>query len=144
MTTHPTDQLTLTTVAVDAYTLSIHIDGDLDYDSAGALPATVDAALAAYPGGRDLRLDCGRLGGCDSMGLSELLAVRRRTGAAGVRLHLDDRPRTLERLLELTGIEEFLTADPAAAGKDAADPSEERDNTAQRQDRRPSAGPPNG
>ncbi|MYS23542.1 anti-anti-sigma factor [Streptomyces sp. DvalAA-14] len=144
MTTHPADQLALTTVAVDPYTLRTAIVGDLDYDSAAELLEEVEAGLAAHPGTRDLRLDCGRLGDCDSMGISVLLTVHRRTAAAGVRLHLDERPPVLERLLDLTGIAEFLTADPAAADADAAEPPAEQGAATERQDRRPSAGPPNG
>ncbi|MGE6732696.1 STAS domain-containing protein, partial [Streptomyces sp. NPDC059900] len=54
-----------------------------------------------------------------SMGLSILLMIHRRTTAAGVRLHLDDRPAKLNRLLTLTGTLDHFTA-PAASG---AEPS---------------------
>ncbi|WP_405578510.1 STAS domain-containing protein [Streptomyces sp. NBC_01190] len=134
--------LSLATVAVDARTLRITIAGDLDYDSAWELPEAIDAGLVAYPGIRELRLDCAGLGDCDSMGLSVLLGVHRATVRTGIRLFLDDRPPALERLLDLTGTLEFLTADPAAdSGGEAAD---ERRDASERQTRRPSASPPSG
>ncbi|WP_329129733.1 STAS domain-containing protein [Streptomyces sp. NBC_01476] len=136
MSTLPETPLILTTVVVDAATARTVIDGDLDFDTAGELVTAVEDGLAAQPGLRDLHLDCGRLGVCDSVGLSVLLTVHRRTSAAGVRLHLDDRPPALDRLLEVTGTLEFLTADPAAGAEERADPRE-------RQTGRPSAGPPN-
>jgi hypothetical protein len=45
--------------------------------------------------------------------LSALLAVHRRTSAAGARLHLDNRPLHLERILQITGVLDHLTATPA-------------------------------
>ncbi|MFE9808928.1 hypothetical protein [Streptomyces sp. NPDC005548] len=58
----------------------------------------------------DPRLVFAGLSGIDSMGLSVPLMIRRRTDAARVRLHLDERPPQLERLLEITGTLDHLTA----------------------------------
>ncbi|MFE5144561.1 STAS domain-containing protein [Streptomyces fagopyri] len=108
MTTHP-HHLRLNTVdSQDSVRIEVH--GDLDYDSADLLVEEVTARLAARPALRHLHLHCADLGGIDSMGLSALLMIGRRTTVAGVRLHLDDRPANLNRLLELTGTLDYLTA----------------------------------
>ncbi|MBW5247950.1 STAS domain-containing protein [Streptomyces sp. P01-B04] len=109
MTTHP--HLRLTTVdAQDSVRIEAH--GDLDHDSAGLLLREVTDQLSARPAMTDLHLLCAALGTVDSMGLSALLMIGRRTAAAGVRLHLDDRPAKLDRLLRLTGTLDHLTAPP--------------------------------
>jgi anti-anti-sigma factor len=139
--------LHLSTAAEDARTLRVAVRGDLDYDTAEELLEAVDAGLTAYPGTRELRLDCGGLSHCDSMGLSVLLTVHRRTSAAGIRLRLDDRPQPLDRLLDVTGTLEFLTADPADPATQAANEQDPRPeapaDSPELQSRRPSAGPPN-
>lgn len=108
MTTLPPTHLRLTTVALEDG-LRVEIDGDLDYDSADRLLETVTEQLAERPGLGRLHLHCAGLGVTDSMGLSILLMIRRRTTAAAVQLHLDDRPANLDRLLEITGTLEHLT-----------------------------------
>ncbi|QIQ01499.1 STAS domain-containing protein [Streptomyces liangshanensis] len=118
MTTTPSPRLRLTTVDTDA-TVHIELHGDLDYDQADRLLEAVTAKLAEHPRLEDLHLHCAGLGTVDSMGLSALLMIHRRAAAAGVRLHLDDRTTTLDRLLTLTGTREHLTSFPA----DAAHPS---------------------
>ncbi|MFJ3439376.1 STAS domain-containing protein [Streptomyces cyaneofuscatus] len=110
MTTHP-HHLQLTTVDTqDSVRIEAH--GDLDHDSAGLLLDEVAGQLAARPAMTDLHLHCADLGTVDSMGLSALLMIGRRTTAAGVQLHLDDRPARLDRLLRLTGTLDHLTAPP--------------------------------
>ncbi|MFH9500530.1 hypothetical protein [Streptomyces globisporus] len=59
--------------------------------------------------------------------LSALLMIGRRTTVAGVRLHLDDRPAYLDRILELTGTLDYLTT-PVPSG--AAKPSVTEDMAA--------------
>ncbi|MEU0039362.1 MULTISPECIES: hypothetical protein [unclassified Streptomyces] len=49
------------------------------------------------------------------MGRSTLLMIRRLADLAGVRLHRDERPLALERLLDSTGTLHHLTA-PRAEG----------------------------
>lgn len=110
MTTHP-HPLQLT--AVDGEdSVRIELRGDLDYDNADLLVREAVARLAARPGLTDLHLKCAEIGAVDSMGLCALLTIARRTTEAGVRLHLDDRPARLERLLSLTGTLDHLTAPP--------------------------------
>ncbi|MFE1289851.1 STAS domain-containing protein [Streptomyces sp. NPDC058751] len=113
MTTSHPPAFTLT-VDVQPAALVIHVAGDLDHETCDELTRAVDRYLVAPgdPGGRfpDLHVDFAGLGSIDSMGLAALLMIRRRTDAAGVRLHLDQRPRGLDRLLEITGTLEHLTA----------------------------------
>ncbi|MGW5639388.1 STAS domain-containing protein [Streptomyces sp. NPDC003832] len=95
-------------------TIRIEIIGDLDYDTADQLLEEATAQLASRPQPVDLHLHCGGLGTVDSMGLSALLMIGRLTAAAGVCLHLDDRPPALDRLLDITGTHDYLTAGAAA------------------------------
>ncbi|MGW5861405.1 STAS domain-containing protein [Streptomyces sp. NPDC055239] len=109
MTTTPPSPLRLTTVDTED-TVRIELHGDLDYDNADHLLRAVTDKLAEHPRLGDLHLHCAGLDVIDSMGLSILLMVHRRTSAAGVRLHLDDRTAKLDRLLALTGTLDHLTA----------------------------------
>lgn len=127
MTTTPSAGLRLTTVDTDD-TVRIEVSGDLDYDNADLLLAAVTARLAERPRLDDLHLHCGGLGTVDSMGLSVLLMIHRRTTEAGVHLHLDDRTEELNRLLAITGTLNHLTAPPAGtanASHGAAEPTTE-------------------
>ncbi|MFJ8096483.1 STAS domain-containing protein [Streptomyces griseofuscus] len=115
MTTLLHAHLQLTTVDAEDR-LRIEIEGDLDFGTADFLLETVSTQLAARPELNHLHLHCAGLGMADSMGLSSLLMIRRRTSAAGVQLHLDDRPESLDRVLEITGTFEHLTgASPTAS-----------------------------
>lgn len=119
MTAMPSGPLRLTYADADADaddTVRIELRGDLDHHCADLLLDAVTRLLAGRPRPRDLHLDCSGLAATDSSGLSALLMVRRHTDAAGVRLHLDGRPAHLDRLLELTGTLEHLTA-PDAGGR---------------------------
>ncbi|MBT1100004.1 MULTISPECIES: STAS domain-containing protein [Streptomyces] len=110
MTTHP-HQLRVTTLETqDSVRVEVH--GDLDYDNADLLVHEVTAQLTARPGLTDLHLHCAEIGAVDSMGLCALLMISRHTAAAGVRLHLDERSAKLDRLLDLTGTLDHLTAPP--------------------------------
>lgn len=107
------------TQAETADTVCIGLIGELDHSRAHLLLDTATRVLADRPDLRELRLKCAGITGVDPMGLSTLLMVRRRTDAAGIRLHLDDRPARLDRLMELTGTLEHLT--DTAADADPAD-----------------------
>ncbi|MFI9835158.1 STAS domain-containing protein [Streptomyces sp. NPDC051913] len=91
-------------------TVRIEITGDLDYDTADLLLQQATAQLSARPGLQDLHLHCAGIGIVDSTGLSILLMIGRRATAARVRLHLDERPAPLNRLLSITGTLEYFTA----------------------------------
>lgn len=99
----------------------IHVAGDLDYGSTGLLLDNVSELLAEPAGWQDLHLDFAELAFCDSAGLSTLVVIHRRVTAAGLRLHLDQRPAQLERILRVTGLLEFLTTRPASLSSDESD-----------------------
>ncbi|ANI42755.1 STAS domain-containing protein [Mycolicibacterium vaccae] len=108
------------TLAVQRTAPSAHIRvaGDLDYGSSGLLLDTVRDLLRAPSALQDLHLDFTDLAFCDSAGLSSLVLIHRQTAAAGVQLHLDQRPAQLQRILDVTGLLEFLTTRPAAQQPD--------------------------
>jgi anti-anti-sigma factor len=91
--------------------LTVTVDGPLDFDTAQELLETVGTALSGPLEQRTLAVDLAGLTLCDSMGLSALLSIRRRTDAVGVRLLLVRRPHLLNRLLELTGTYAYLTGE---------------------------------
>ena len=84
--------------------------GDLDYVTTREVVEAVSRLLVEQPVLRHLHLDCAMLTFCDSAGLSGLLQIHRRVSRAGVQLHLEDRPPHLERILQITGTLEYLTA----------------------------------
>ncbi|GHI84931.1 STAS domain-containing protein [Streptomyces xanthophaeus] len=105
------------------------LHGDLDHYWADILLEAVEAVLAGHTGLHEVRLHCAGLTAVDSSGLSALLMIRRRTSAAGVRLYVEERPLRLERLLELTGTLEYLTA--PEAGAQGAGPGRQRQRAAE-------------
>ncbi|HEY2206353.1 MAG TPA: STAS domain-containing protein [Pseudonocardia sp.] len=100
--------------------VTIRLDGDLDHLTTDELVARVRALLDERRPAH-LHLDFARLGFCDTTGLSGLLMVHRLTSGSGVTLHLDNRTRPLNRLLEVTGTLRHLTAPPGPAGVGTAD-----------------------
>lgn len=103
-------------VAVEAGTASarLRVAGDLDYDTGDELIQHARGCLDAHPELHDLHLDFADLRFCDSTGLSALLMVHRTTTAANIRLHLDNPPDFLERILATTGVRRlFLPAPPS-------------------------------
>ncbi len=109
----PSDHLSLTTVDTkDRVRIEVH--GDLDRDTADLLLEEVTLRLRPQPGIQHLHLHCAELGTIDSIGMSTLLMVQRLTTAAGVRLHLDERPANLNRMLRITGtLDHFCVSQPA-------------------------------
>ncbi|WP_372665419.1 STAS domain-containing protein [Amycolatopsis kentuckyensis] len=113
--------MTLTCTWVpDGETARVTITGALEFATAATLLHLVTDRLAD-DGIRDVRLDCAGLAFCDSSGLSTLLLVHRAVTGAGARLHLDNRPRSLDRLLAVTGTAAYLTgeAPPSRARLDS-------------------------
>ncbi|MDF3301530.1 STAS domain-containing protein [Streptomyces tropicalis] len=112
MTTLSPGPFDVTVVESAPTALTVHVSGDLDYDTSEELVELVTRHLTRVgPAGEweDLRLDFAELTWLDSMGLSALLMIRRRTGAARVTLHLDNRPDFLDRMLDVTNTYDHLT-----------------------------------
>ncbi|MET7746680.1 STAS domain-containing protein [Streptomyces sp. NPDC005385] len=113
------ESLRVTTAQAGATGGVVHLQvtGYLDYDSADSFLAATTHPLTSAPGLRHLHLDCAGLTGIDSMGLSMLLMLHRRTTAAAVILHLDNRTAALDRLLDMTGTMDYLMPTAAASGQ---------------------------
>lgn len=113
MTTSPPERvLTVTATSADPHVVHIHLDGELDHGTADELLEFVRGQLDDHPELTDLHLKCDRLTFCDSMGLSALLTIRRRTRENGARLHIDDRTPALNRILAVTGLLRHLVDQP--------------------------------
>jgi anti-anti-sigma factor len=106
------------TIDTTARSATLRLSGALDYLTTTSLVQAVTTLLAETPGLRDLRLDTGEMTFCDSAGLSGLIQAHRQTAAAGIQLHLDNRLPHFDRLLDLTGVLEYLTAAPAGEAAD--------------------------
>lgn len=120
-------KFTLTTDPM-ARSAGVHVAGDLDFQTTGELVDAVCALVSDRPGLAHLRLDFAELTFCDSAGLSGLLDIHRHAAASGVQVHLDRRPAHLDRILDITGILEHLTARPAV--DDGAAPAARTDPAA--------------
>ncbi|MFJ9624184.1 STAS domain-containing protein [Streptomyces sp. NPDC101181] len=86
----------------------LRLSGDLDYDTSHQLVSRAVDGMAGAPDARDLYLDCAGLSLCDSMGVSALLQVHRDAAARRVRLHVDNAPPFLERIIRITGIQHLF------------------------------------
>jgi len=100
------------TLSSDSSSRSARIDisGDLDYGHTSQLLSTVSELLSGSAAPLDLHLNFAELTFFDSTGLSALLQVHQKAAQAGARLHLDNRPAHLDRVLEITGTMEYLTS----------------------------------
>lgn len=110
-------------VATTGPSACVQVSGDLVYATVDAMVDTVGQLLGQQSAPAHLHLDLSELAFCDSAGLSGLLLVHRRSCQAGVHLHLDHRPRCLDRILDLTGtFEHLVTAPNPDAGTASPDP----------------------
>jgi len=109
---------------------TVRIAGALDAETTDEFVDTASQLLEANPGLRALHFDCADLTFCDSVGLSGLLLIERRTSGVGVDLHLDNRPSYFERVLDITGILEYVTGRSAkATPAPAEEPNDDRGET---------------
>ncbi|MGV0722500.1 STAS domain-containing protein [Mycolicibacterium elephantis] len=90
--------------------IRVTVSGDVDFGQAAYLIDTVADLLSAHPDVQELHLDFTKLTFLDSTGLSALLQIHRQTTELGARMHLDNRPAHLDRILEITGLLDYLTA----------------------------------
>ncbi|OBH15920.1 MULTISPECIES: STAS domain-containing protein [unclassified Mycobacterium] len=113
-------------VTVTGRSACVRVSGDLVYETVDAMVDAADRLLSAVPSPAHLHLDLSGLAFCDSAGLSGLLLVHRRSCQAGVQLHLDQRPRFLDRILDLTGTFEHLVTAPRGDAGSRNAPGESR------------------
>ncbi|BBX19591.1 anti-anti-sigma factor [Mycolicibacterium duvalii] len=100
------------TVTHSAPAARVQVAGDLAYGSTAALTDTVTELCRDTADLDRLHLDFADLTFCDSAGLSALLQIHRRLCLAGIGLQLDHRPAHLERILDVTGLLDYLTTTP--------------------------------
>lgn len=112
--------LDIATQSTSPESITVHVVGDVDYLTTATLVATVTDLLATAPALRDLRFELTGMSFCDSAGLSGFIQIHRRTSSAGIHLHLDDMPPHFERILDLTGVLEHLTAPPSGVDESVA------------------------
>ena len=113
-------------VAVTGRSACVQVSGDLVYETVDAMVDAAGRLLSAVPAPAHLHLDLSQLAFCDSAGLSGLLLVHRRSCQAGAQLHLDHRPRFLDRILDLTGTFEHLVTTPHGDAGSHSAPGETR------------------
>ncbi|MET0135716.1 MAG: STAS domain-containing protein [Kibdelosporangium sp.] len=96
-------------MAPKPHVLRIRLAGDVDFETAAELQQVALEQVEQRPLLRELHIDCAAVRAIDSTGLSVLLMIRRLADEADVRLHLDNRPATVDRVLNLTGTLRHLT-----------------------------------
>ena len=105
----------LTAEIVDGLVPVIRVRGELDLSTAGRLCRTVQAVAGARRRTRVL-LDLSELQFCDSTGLRALVGAVREVEISGGRAALVVPPDgMLARILDLSGLGEFLRVSPTAA-----------------------------
>jgi anti-sigma B factor antagonist len=87
-----------------------HLAGELDLSVRSDVVERVMGALAEQrPAPDRLVVDLGEVSFCDSSGLGALLDIQRIAGDSGVSLALRAVPPAVDRLLELTDVDGWLT-----------------------------------
>jgi anti-anti-sigma factor len=110
------------TVEAGSGTACIQLTGSLDYATSDELVHHAERCLTGHPHLQDLRLDCTGLDFCDSMGISALLMIHRKTTTRLVRLHLDHPPPSLERILSITGVADLFSPTRSASVRNRLTP----------------------
>jgi len=87
----------------------LHVNGELDLSSLSQFLVAIDEALEAEP--VVIELDLGELGFMDSSGVGAYVDAFRRAKARNVSLVIGERSRVVNRVLQLSGVEEALAAD---------------------------------
>jgi anti-anti-sigma factor len=115
MTDLPSSEFTLG-VLERGPALIVRVIGELDHDTSDDLVRTVAGRLTGEAAFGEVRLDFADLAWMDSSGLAALLMIHRHVTASAARLHLDNRPAFLDRMLRVTDVLDHLTAPvPVAA-----------------------------
>jgi anti-anti-sigma factor len=86
----------------------IHVDGEMDYCTAGQLREEAETAVQAT-GNPRLVLDLGEMTFCDSSGLGVLVSIWKAVHAVQGRLVLARVPQPCRRILNCTGLASIFT-----------------------------------
>jgi anti-anti-sigma factor len=98
----------VTTTAQDDVSV-LAVSGELDI---AGVEEFIARAAALLEDGRDVDLDLSGVTFIDSSGLGALVRVQKAAGSAGRRLRLSDVPRSVARILELTGLSDLFDERP--------------------------------
>jgi anti-sigma B factor antagonist len=92
-------------------TLTVVIVGDIDLDSGARVEAEISAA-ATTPGVQTIIVDLSRVAFLDSAGIATLVHGRRRADKLQLGFQLVGATGMVRRVLDLTGVWDFLTDGP--------------------------------
>ncbi|MER7540906.1 STAS domain-containing protein [Streptomyces sp. NPDC097704] len=90
----------------------VRVSGEMDYEHAEELHASLATALDGAPAGSDIVVDLQNSSFCDSSGLNVLLSVRLEALKRGVHLVLAAPSHQMIRLLEFTRSDDLFTYVP--------------------------------
>ncbi|MCZ0978563.1 STAS domain-containing protein [Streptomyces diastatochromogenes] len=93
----------------------VRVSGEMDFEHAEELRASLTTALARAPAGSDIVVDLRNSSFCDSSGLNVLLAARRQGLEQGHHLILAAPSHQMIRLLGLTHTDSLFTYIPVTA-----------------------------
>ncbi|XVQ09463.1 STAS domain-containing protein [Spirillospora sp. CA-255316] len=93
------------------FAVVVHVEGEIDYTTAGLLRETVRTAAEPISPPRVV-LDFDQVTFCDSSGLGTLVAIWKGTRASGGDLLVARPPGIFRRMLQRTGLERHITITP--------------------------------
>lgn len=99
------------TVAGDQDRVVVTVAGELDLSTVPVFVAGIDDVLEQSPDG--VELDLSALSFIDSSGVGAYVAAFRRARASGTRLTVGSRSPFVERVLQISGVEDALAAESA-------------------------------
>jgi anti-sigma B factor antagonist len=96
----------------------VALAGEIDAHTGPRLTAQLTATLSAPLGdGDDLTLDMSEVEFVDSSGLRVLIELHQQRAAAGARLVVQSPSAAVRRLLDVSGVGEYLTVTDTATGE---------------------------
>lgn len=91
----------------DSDGVTLDVDGELDLATAPTLIRIATDSIAGDPG-NVMVIVLARVGFCDSAGISALISIRKLCDQHGWRLRVSEPNPVVRRVLELTGLVEYL------------------------------------
>lgn len=98
----------------------VKLTGELDQSATPQLEACLDTLRAA--GAKDIQLDLSGLDFCDSSGISAMLTASKQSGRSGGHLSIASPQAAVRRVLEITGLLDYLSAPPSREFPDEGEP----------------------
>ena len=107
--------MTSTSVEPDGR-IVVHVAGELDLSCVSQFLVALDEAIETRP--KEIELDLGDLAFMDSSGVGAYVHAVRRARSKNVTLAIGDRSPAVNRVLELSGVEEALAAEANTKSSD--------------------------